>query len=428
MATMITCPSCKNSFALEEVMTDEIKKELRAEMVAYKGRKDEEVRQLQELLTKKEIEISEKLLAANRASEEEYQRRLATERRLIQQSLEENLRKTISADFENQLHILDQSNKENEEKLRLSRQKELEFLRKEQEIKIKEEEFELSFQRKLLDERTRIAEEVRKLEEQKMSSRETEYLLRMKEMEKQLDDQKKLADEMRRKADQVSMQLQGEVQELALEEMLRSLYPIDEIREISKGKRGADCVQIVKNTLGQECGKIIYESKRAENFGGDWIEKLKSDMRSQGAHFAILVTKIMPKDMDSFGEREGVWICSFSDVRALSFILRDGIIRIFQASKSQENKGDKMQLLYDYLTGNEFAEQWKAIREGFHAMKNSIQRERDAMEKLWKAREKQLEKVLLNAVHIKGSVEGIAGNDSISLNLLDEGNGEFQLE
>jgi hypothetical protein len=443
---MITCPSCKNSFALEEVMTDEIKKELRAEMVAYKGRKDEEVRQLQELLIKKDSEISEKLLLANRIREEEFQKKLseftkqaqfdqenlekklATERRQMQQSLEENIRKTISADFENQLHLLSQSNKDHEEKLKLSRQKELEFLRKEQEMKLKEEELELSLQRKLQDERTRIAEEIRKLEEQKMMSRETEYLLRMREMEKQLEDQKKLADEMRRKADQVSMQLQGEVQELALEEMLRSLYPMDEVREISKGKRGADCIQVVRNGLGQECGKIIYESKRAEHFGGDWIEKLKSDMRNQGAHFAILVTKILPKDMDSFGEREGVWICSFSDVRPLSFILRDGIIRIFQASRSQENKGDKMQLLYDYLTGNEFAEQWKAIREGFHAMKISIQRERDAMEKLWKAREKQLEKVLLNAAHIKGSVEGIAGNDSISLNLLDEGNGEFLLE
>ena len=427
-------------------MTDEIKKELRAEMVAYKSRKDEEVRQLQELLTRKDSEISEKLLQANRTKEEEFQKKiteisrqatldqenlekkLTAEKRLLQQSLEENLRKTITADFENQLQILSQSNKDSEEKLKLSRQKELEFLRKEQEMKLKEEELELSLHRKLQDERNRIADEIRKLEEQKMASRETEYILRLKEMEKQLEDQKKLAEEMRRKADQGSMQLQGEVQELALEEMLRSIYPMDEIREISKGKRGADCIQIVRNGLGQECGKIIYESKRAENFGGDWIEKLKSDMRNQGAHFAILVTKIMPKDMDSFGEREGIWICSFSDVKALSFILRDGIIRIFQASKSQENKGDKMQLLYDYLTSNEFSEQWKAIKEGFHAMKNSIQRERDAMEKLWKAREKQLEKVLLNTVHIKGSVEGIAGNDSISLNLLDEGNGELQLE
>lgn len=446
MATMITCPSCKHSFALEEVMTDDIRRELRAEMIAYKSRKDEEVKQLQELLSKKDLEATEKLMTANRLREEEYQKKIAEfskqaslqqenfekkmaeEKKILQQGLEESIRKSISGDFENQLRILTQSNKDNEERLRASRQKELEYMQKEQELRTKEMELELSLQRKLQDERTKISEEIRKIEEQKMASRETEYNLRLKEMEKQLEDQKRLAEEMKRRADQGSMQLQGEVQELALEELLKALYPMDEIREVSKGKRGADCVQIVRNPLGQECGKIIYESKRAEHFGGDWVEKLKADMRSQGAHFAILVTKTMPRDMEFFGEREGVWICSFAEVRALSYVLRDGILRIFQASKSQENKGDKVQLLYDYLTSNEFAEQWKAIREGFLSMKNSIQRERDAMEKLWKAREKQLEKVLLNAVHIKGSVEGIAGNDSISLNLIDDGTDDLQLD
>ncbi|MBS1934202.1 MAG: DUF2130 domain-containing protein, partial [Bacteroidetes bacterium] len=124
-----------------------------------------------------------------------------------------------------------------------------------------------------------------------------------------------------------------------------------------------------------------------------------------------------------FGEKNGVWICSFTEVRALVHVLRDGILKIYNAAKSQENRGDKMHLLYDYLTSNEFGEQWKAIREGFMSMKQSIQRERDAMEKLWKAREKQLEKVLLNAAHIRGSIEGIAGQDSIDMNLLDNAEG-----
>ena len=143
-------------------------------------------------------------------------------------------------------------------------------------------------------------------------------------------------------------------------------------------------------------------------------------MRQQNAQVAILVTRIMPRDMDCFGEKNGVWICNFSEVRALTEVLRDGVIRIFNASRNQQNKGDKMQLLYDYLTSIEFSEQWKAIREGFSSMKMSIQRERDTMEKLWKAREKQLEKVLLNAAHIKGSMEGISGQDEFNMNLIDE--------
>jgi hypothetical protein len=245
-------------------------------------------------------------------------------------------------------------------------------------------------------------------------------------MEKQLDDQKKLAEEMRRKADQGSMQLQGEAQELALEEMLRNNFPFDEISEVGKGVRGADCIQTVRNNFGQECGKIIYESKRTNAFAADWIEKLKADMRSLGADIAVIVTKTMPKEMDCFGIKDGVWICSFSEVRALASVLRDGVVRVFNTAKSNENKGDKMHLLYSYLTSNEFAEQWKAIREGFMSMKLSIQRERDAMEKLWKSREKQLEKVLLNAAHIRGSIEGISGTD-VDLNLLESGDEDDDL-
>jgi hypothetical protein len=150
------------------------------------------------------------------------------------------------------------------------------------------------------------------------------------------------------------------------------------------------------------------------------VEKLKTDMRSQGAMVAVIVTQAMPKDLDRFGEINGVWVCTFAEVKALSHVMRDWIIRVFNASRSQENKGDKMHILYDYLTSTEFSEQWKAIREGFLSMKQSIQKERDMMERLWKAREKQLEKVLLNAAHVRGSIEGIAGKDAIDVQLLDD--------
>jgi hypothetical protein len=143
-------------------------------------------------------------------------------------------------------------------------------------------------------------------------------------------------------------------------------------------------------------------------------------MRGIGVDVAVIVTQCYPKGMDCFGERDGVWICSFDEVKAVSYILRDSVIKLSNLSRAQDNKGDKMHLLYDYLTSSEFGEQWKAIREGFLSMRMSIQRERDSMEKLWKAREKQLEKVLLNAAHIQGSVEGIAGSDVIQLNLTDD--------
>lgn len=409
MPTDIKCPNCGHQFPMEEAVSEEYKKELREQMQAYKKQKDAE-------LQKKDAEFA----ALTTKKETEFNQQLQREKQQLQQSLEINLRKTISADFENKMQLLEQNNKESEEKLKQSRQKELEFLQKEQVLKTREAELEISVQKKLQEERGKLSEELRKLEEQKTAAKETDYQLRLKELEKQLDDQKKLAEEMRRKAEQGSMQLQGEVQELALEAMLQAAFPFDLITEVGKGVKGADCIQTVRNNFGQECGKIIYESKRTKDFGGDWIEKLKADMRSLGADVAVIVTQAMPKDMDGFGEKNGVWICRFTEARAMIALLRDSVIKVNTAARSQQNRGDKMHLLYDYLTGNEFAEQWKAVREGFMSMKLSIQRERDAMEKLWKAREKQLEKVLLNAAHIRGSIEGIAGQDNIDLALTDD--------
>lgn len=416
MATEIKCPSCGHQFPMEDAVSEDYKRELREKMAAYIKQKDEELLKKQEAFLRKE----QMLLQQVQQKEAEYAGKLADEKVKIQKSLEENIRKSISADFENQLNLLQQSNRDNEIKLQEARTKQLEYLKKEQELKNREQEMEIQIQQTLLKERQKIEEEIRKLEEQRTSAKETEYQLKMKEMEKQLEDQKKLVDEMKRKAEQGSMQMQGEVQELLLENLLRGSFPFDVIVEVGKGVRGADCIQTVRNQFGQECGKIIYESKRAQHFSIEWIEKLKSEMRTQGADVAVIVTQSMPRDMDQFGEKNGVWICSFAEVRALAHILRDGIIKIYNTSRSQENKGDKMHLLYDYLTGREFAEQWKAIREGFLSMRMSIQKERDAMERIWKAREKHLEKVLLNAAHIRGSIEGIAGQDSIDLNLLED--------
>ena len=309
---------------------------------------------------------------------------------------------------------------DNEEKLKTARQKELEFLQKEQQLKNREAEMDLEFEKKIQEERNVLSELIRKQEQDKNLLKENDFNLKVKELEKQLEDQKKLADEMKRKAEQGSMQLQGEVQEMLLEEMLRSSFPFDSIEEVGKGVRGADCIQIIRNPFGMESGKIIYESKRTKDFSNEWIEKLKTDMRSMGADAAVIVTQALPKDMERFGEKQGVYICSFAEARSLALVLRNAILKIYDARKSQENKGDKMVMLYDYLTGIEFGEQWKAIREGFMSMKLSIQKERDTMERLWKAREKQLEKVLLNAAHIRGSIEGIAGADAVNLSLMDD--------
>jgi hypothetical protein len=417
MPTEIKCPNCAHVFPMEEAMAEDYKKELREKMLSFTKQRDKEFQDKVAALDAEKLQ-----------QQKAFDAQLAEEKTKLKDNLEENLRKSISADFETKLQMLEGNAKDNAEKLRLAREKELEFLRREESLKVKEEEMELAFQRKMQEQRNELVEQIRKQEAEKNSIKDTEHQLRLKELEKQLDDQKKLAEEMKRKAEQGSMQLQGEVQELILEELLRTNYPFDLIEEVGKGVRGADCVQVVRNQFGQECGKIIYESKRTKDFGGDWIEKLKKDMRSMGIDVAVIVSQCYPKGMDCFGQRDGIWICSFEEVNAVAYVLREGILRLAGAVKSQENRGEKMHMLYDYLMGAEFSEQWKAIREGFMSMKLSIQRERDAMERLWKAREKQLEKVLLNATHIRGSIEGIAGSDSVQLSLTDEDEDALLLE
>lgn len=415
MATTITCPNCNTQFEPTDAIRDQVQKELRAQMQDWQEKKNSEFRQKEQQLQQQQETLRQQQLQ----QETELKKKLDAERQAMMVTIAREQQEKAATEFAAKLKFLEQANAENEEKLKDARNKELDYLKKMQEIASKEQELEITLQKMLMEERSRLSEVLRREEEEKSKLKEQEYMLRMKELEMQLDQQKKLAEEMKRRAEQGSMQLQGEAQELILESLLKNAFPFDLITEVGKGSRGADCIHTVRNQFGQECGSIIYESKRTKDFKVEWIDKLKADMRSQGADIAVIVTQVMPKDLDRFGEKNGVWICTFDEAVALAAVLRELLLRVYNSIRNDENKGDKMTLLYNYLTSNEFSEQWKAIREGFMAMKMSLQKEKDAMEKLWKVREKQLEKVLLNAAHIKGSIEGIAGADNIDMNLLD---------
>lgn len=417
MPTNIKCPNCATVFDVENVLSADVEQKL----------KQQYEKQLQQSLSqinadKKKLEDEQKLFEEKRKRENElFQQKLQQEKQKLETELQQQLRKSIASDYENQLKLLEQTAKDNEEKLKTARQKEFEFLKKEQELKNKEQELEIQVQKKLMEERTLLTQQIRKEEGERVTLKETEYQLKLRELEKQLEDQRKLAEEMKRKAEQGSMQLQGEVQELMLEELLRDHFPFDLIAEVGKGVEGADCLQAVRNHLGIDCGKIIFESKRTKSFNNTWIEKLKTDMRNKQADVAILVTSVYPKDMSCFGEKDGVWVCSFNEVIALTTALRHTIIRIAETKKAEENKGEKMHMLYGYLTGIEFRQQIETIVEGFLSLKNSIVKERMQMEKIWKEREKQLEKVLISTSGMYGSIKGIAGASIGEIPLLEEG-------
>jgi hypothetical protein len=205
--------------------------------------------------------------------------------------------------------------------------------------------------------------------------------------------------------------------------MLSNAFPFDRVAEVPKGKKGADCMLMVRNRFGSECGTILFESKRAANWGKEWVDKLKEDMVRVGADVAVLVSQTLPEKMsDRFEFRDGVWICGFNDTKLLTASLRESMIKVNALAKAQDGKEDKIQMLYDYMTSAEFSSRWKSIREVFRNMQLSIMKEKEVMEKLWKNREKQLDRAMLNSDQIIGSIEGIAGKDSIDMDLLNEAN------
>lgn len=383
MTTEIKCPNCGHEFEPNESMRKAIEEEVRKE--------------------------------ANTRAEQW--------RKNKEKELEESLRKNIASDFETELRLLKQNNKDNEEKLKQARERELEFLKKQQALQQKENEIDLQLQKMLLEERTKLAELIRKEETERNQLKETEYQLKLKEKDEQIEAQRKLAEEMKRKAEQGSMQTQGEVQELALEEMLATSFPFDIIKEVGKGVRGADCIQTVRNNLGQECGRIIFESKRTENFSADWIEKLKTDMHNQGADVAVIVTKTMPRDMSQFGEKQGVYICSFHEAKSLVTVLRNAILKIADIRKFQENKGDMMHAVYDYVTGQEFRRNLQLMRENFRNLQVQLDKEKEDFEKNWQKKKKIIQTIIDNSSHVSGAIEGISGTD-VDLNLLESNTGE----
>ncbi len=400
----IKCPNCQHEFPIGNALAQEIESDIRAKYTKHLGEEKKKFEAREAEIAREKEQLRLEKLNQNNVIEE----RLKAERL----KLEQYANKKAAEEMDLKFKFLNNELIEKTNKIKEGEEKELQFLKDKREFEEKQANFILEVERKLSEREKEIFEKAQKVEAEKSSMRELE-------LKKQLDDQKKLIEEMDRKSKQGSMQLQGEVHELALEELLRLTFAFDTIEEVAKGVKGADCVQIVRSNTAQICGKIIYESKRTKAFTNEWIEKLKNDMRAQQADIAVIVTETLPKDMDSFGFKEGVWICKFSDVKPLAFLLRDGLIKINSAILTQENKTDKMQLLYNFLTSNEFKQSMEAIGEGYLSLREGIIKEKIQMEKLWKEREKQLDKVLLNTSQFYGSIQGIAGSAISNLKMLE---------
>ena len=404
----INCPECGEEIDVNDILYHQVDEQLKrqySDALAKEQQKyDTQIVKLEEERLQLETEKSNQKQAIARQVNEEIKLRESVLKKKIKAEAAEEQSDALGSlreELDEKSTKIKQLNKTTVELEKLKREK------NELEESIKAES-EKQFNKKLLEEKERI---------QKEESDKNEF--KLIQLEKQLEDQKKLTKEMKRKQEQGSMQSQGEVQELAIEDWLSEKFPLDLIEEIKKGARGADCLQIVHTQTHQNCGTIYYESKRTKAFQLNWIEKFKMDIREKNADIGVLVTEVMPADMDRFGLKDGIWICSFNEFKGLCTVLRESVIQINSAIVTQENKGDKMGMLYDFLTSNEFKLQIEAIVEGFTQMKTDLESEQRSMRGLWKKREKQIEKVLLNTTDMYGSIRGIAGNAIQSVDFLE---------
>ncbi|MCX6159449.1 MAG: DUF2130 domain-containing protein [Ignavibacteriae bacterium] len=426
----ITCPECGHKFEIESAIYNQAEEKLKKEFDKKIAEQASSFNKLKLDLEKDKDDFEKKKQKENQLFKERLDKALEDEKNALSYENEKRIKETkesyeklmneqkihqetiMKEQYEFKLKMLEEENENKKKENQELKEKELQLLKRESELKNKENDLRIESEKKLLEERSRIEEEVSKREKDKVE-------LKLREYQKQIDDSNKLVDELKRKAEQGSMQMQGEVMELALEELLRREYPFDIISEIAKGVRGADVAQTVMNEFNKQCGIILYESKRTKSFSEGWLDKLKDDMKEKGANIGILVTDVMPSDMKKFGKRNGVWVCTLNEVSSLCFVLREMLIREHNMLIAQDNKGDKMSLLYNYLISEEFKNRVENIVEAFSGMKSEVEKEKNAMGKIWKEREKQLEKVISNTIDMYGSIKGIGGASIQSVKSLE---------
>ncbi|MGA2667178.1 MAG: DUF2130 domain-containing protein [Patescibacteria group bacterium] len=299
-----------------------------------------------------------------------------------------------------------------EAKRQAAEKKELEFLKIQNELEDKLKKQELEIARQVALERKLIEEKIRKEEAEKQDFKNLE-------LQKQLEDTKKALAEAQRKAQQGSMQTQGEVLELSLEESLKTRFPTDIIDPVPKGISGADITHTVLDKTHTSVGIIAWESKRTQNWTEDWVQKLKDDGRNIKANICVLVSNVLPKEIFRFGIYKGIWVCDFSSVIGLTIALRNQLIAVHKSIAAQSGKEEKKDILYRYLTSQTFAGRIESIVENFINMKSSLEKEQLAMKKIWSARESQITRLSENTVKMFGDIQGIAGLNLPTVEILE---------
>lgn len=417
--TTIKCPNCQTQIDVNQILYHQLEDELKQKNLAEQKKLRDEVeakrREYEEAfdgLKAKELAIAEEKEKFN----EELKKATKEQVKLEKQKLQETLKKELVEEQRESMALLQKElNAKSEQVKELNNSKiEIEKLKREkEEIASKAQaEAQMALTQQLNVEKEKLQ---KALEEQNE--------LKFKQKDEQLEQIKRELENARRKVEQGSMQIQGEALELTIESWLASQFPFDSIEEVKKGAFGADCVQHVHTREVQNCGIICYEGKNTKAWSDTWISKLKQDMLRANADIGVLITSVYPKEMQRMGFVDGIWVCSLDEFKGSVSLLRESLIRIHQTAQKEENKSDKMTLLYNYMTGNEFAMQMTAIVDGFMKMQEELDKEKRSLMASWKRRQKTIDGVLANTTEMYGSLQGIAGSSAIAqidaLELLD---------
>lgn len=308
-----------------------------------------------------------------------------------------------------------------ETELEKMRSVELSLRKEKNQLEEAKRNFELEKQRQIDRERDNIRQKTLEEAQEAYHLKEKEWLQKLESTQKSLED-------AQRKAHQGSQQMQGEVQELDLEELFRREFIQDIIEPVGKGVLGADIRQTVKSPLGVICGTILWESKRTKAWSDSWITKLKNDLLADRANIPAIISEVVPDEAKSgIGLKDGVWITTPKLAVALAMLLRSRLLDVAKQKKIALNQQSKAEDLYDYVTSHDFQNQVEAMIEIYQEMQRQIQKERIAFEKSWKLREAQVGRLLSGVAGIYGSMQGIAGAALPSIKTLELGEEQEKL-
>lgn len=396
--TQIICPHCKTRIDLSDLARHEY----------------EEERQKNEI----------KLLDDFKKREEEIQKDYREKAiKWAEQKVEES-KKSQEAEKLDLTNQLQEMKKKQEESIK----QEMELRKSKRELEEKAQKMELENLRKLDEERLKLQKEMQesqnKLLDEKMLTIQEENRRQLQEKDKQMEILKKSLEEANRKANQWSQQIQGEIQENALKETLRRTFATDTIDDVPTGIKGADLVQTVRTGSGNVAGVILWESKNTKAFSDAWIKKLKDDRILAKADVCILASSVLPEGVRYFTLMNEVWVCELSYALPLVMLVRDKLIALSHLRESEQWRETKMEMLYAYLTSNDFRAKMENIIEAFTSLRNDLESEKRAMERIWSKREKELSRAISSTAMLYGDMQGIIGKSLPSVDYFELPAGE----